>query len=296
MCFYDFIQVFLYNTGRMNGVILLNKPTGMTSFEAIRKCRNILHEKKAGHSGTLDPNASGLMILFFGRYTKLVPYCVSDHKHYIATFQTGIRTDTQDIWGKVLDQKETQAHDQKKLDLIAAKMTGDQEQIPPMYSAIKKNGRKLYEYARKGIEVERKPRKIHISSLRVVNTGENTYSMDAVVSSGTYIRTLIEDYCTAMNEYGCMTSLVREGIENLHLKDACTFTDVEEGKGFIDPLQVIDPEWKIRETDDLFSVENGRKIKSEGNDQKVIFTHAGRILAAYEKQPDGYYHCVRGLQ
>lgn len=280
----------------MNGVILLNKPTGMTSFEAVRKCRNILHEKKAGHSGTLDPNAGGLMILFFGRYTKLVPYCVSNHKHYIATFQTGQKTDTQDIWGTVLDEKETKKHDQKELNNISPRMCGDIEQIPPMYSALKKNGKKLYEYARQGIEVERKPRKVHISSLHVTQTSPDTYSMDAVVSSGTYIRTLIEDYCAAMGEYGCMTSLVREGIENLHLKDACSFEDVENGNCFISPLKVLDPAWKTVETDDLFSVQNGKKVRLEEENDHVILTHEGVILAAYERREDGYYHCIRGLQ
>lgn len=280
----------------MNGVILLNKPVGMTSFDVVRKCRNLLHEKKAGHSGTLDPNASGLMILFFGRYTKLVPYCVSDHKHYIAEFIMGKKTDTQDIWGSVLDEKTPGDYTQDQLDAISSQMRGDIEQVPPMYSAIKKNGKKLYEYARQGIEVERKPRGVHVSSLTVTKKDQNTYVMDAVVSSGTYIRTLIEDYCKKLNEYGCMTSLVREGIENLHLDEACSFDDVETGNCLTDPVKVIDPKWQLVETDDLFSIENGKKVKLAGNETDVIFTHEGEILAAYEKREDGYYHCLRGLR
>lgn len=295
MCFYDFIIVFLYNTGRMNGVILLNKPAGMTSFAAVRKCRNLLQEKKAGHSGTLDPNASGLMILFFGRYTKLVPYCKSDHKHYLAEFTTGEKTDTQDIWGQVIAEKKPEEHTQAQLDEACAFLTGDIEQIPPMYSAIKKDGKKLYEYARKGIKVERKSRHVHVSSLSVVKKNDHTYAMDAVVSSGTYIRTLIEDYCSILHEYGCMTSLIREGIEDLHLKDAAEFADIEEGRGFIDPLRVIDPEWKTVEVQDLPAVRNGRKIRMENQENHIIFTHDGEILAAYEKREDGFYHCLRGL-
>lgn len=280
----------------MNGVILLNKPAGMTSFDAVRKCRNMIHEKKAGHSGTLDPNASGLMILFFGRYTKLVPYCVSDHKHYIATFEMGKITDTQDIWGNVVREKNPSFHTQEEMDAAAEKMTGDIEQIPPMYSALKKNGKKLYEYARQGIEVERKPRSVHIYSLKVMKKAEQTYTMDAVVSSGTYIRTLIEDYCAVLNEYGCMTSLVREGIENLHLKDAVTMEEFRDGKGFVDPVRILDPKWKTVETDDLFSISNGRRVKLNSEEKNVIFTHEGEILAAYEKMEDEFYHCLRGLR
>ena len=279
----------------MDAVILVNKPAGMTSFDVVRKCRRICNEKKIGHTGTLDPEASGLMIVLLGRYTKMLPFCVKDHKSYHATFSLGTKTETEDIWGVVVDQREFREHDDEELQKTAEAFTGTIEQIPPMYSAVKYNGRKLYEYARKGIEVERQPRQAVISSLSCRNLGNNVYSMDAVVSSGTYIRTLITDYCAAMGEYGVMTSLVRNGIEGLQLADACTLEQLEEKVSPIDPLKVISPDFEIVEYQDEARVRSGRHIRLSGHRDQVILVHEGEILAAYEKREDGMYHCVRGL-
>lgn len=279
----------------MDAVILLNKPAGITSFAAVRKCRNILHEKKAGHTGTLDPQASGLMIILLGKYTKLAPYCVKNHKKYHACFSLGKSTDTEDQWGTVLEEREPKYHSDEELARVAKQFTGKIIQVPPMYSAIKKDGRKLYEYARKGQVIEREQREVFVDSLTVKKISENQYEMDAEVSSGTYIRTLIKDYAAAMNELGCMTSLVRAGIENLSINDASTFEELEGGKGFLDPLQVIDPSWQIIEWNKVKDVLNGKQIAIPDAGNQVILVNKGKILAAYEKKDDGMYHCVRGL-
>ena len=281
----------------MDGVILLNKPAGMTSFDAVRRCRQIFHEKKTGHTGTLDPNASGLMIVLLGRYTKLLPFCVKDHKVYHAGFSFGMKTDTEDIWGSETERKVPHEHSAEELDEACRKFTGDLMQVPPMYSAVKKDGRKLYELARQGIEIEREARPVTIFSLKCCCTGENTYTMDASVSSGTYIRTLITDFAESLGEFGCMTSLVRCGIEGLSLQDAADFEDLENGRGFIDPLKVIDPAWQIREMTEKEEelIRNGRKLKLDHASDKIIAVRSGRILAAYEKKEDGVYHCTRGL-
>lgn len=279
----------------MDAVILLNKPAGITSFDAVRQCRRIFHEKKVGHTGTLDPEASGLMIILMGRYTKLLPFCVKDHKKYHAAFSFGFSTDTQDIWGTKTSEKEPVFHSDEELKETAEKMTGRQQQIPPMYAAIKKDGRKLYEYARKGIEVEREPREIEVSSLEVCRTGDNTFTMDAVVSSGTYIRTLISDYAENLGELAVMTSLVRSGIEHLSLADAADLSELESGKGLLSPLQVIDPVYEVIEAADDRKVRNGMKIRLSEKKDQVMFVHEGELLAAYEKRDDGLYHCLRGL-
>ncbi len=281
----------------MDGVILLNKPAGITSFDAVRNCRRIFHEKKIGHTGTLDPNASGLMIVLLGKYTKLLPYCVKDHKVYHAGFAFGVKTDTEDIWGEAVDRKEPSVHTQEELDQAAKALTGDIMQVPPMYSALKKDGHKLYELARKGIEIEREARPVTIFSLRVAQTGENDFTMDAEVSSGTYVRTLINDFAESLGEYGTMTSLVRTGIEGLTLEDAATFEDLEKGEGLIDPMKVIDPEWQIREMTEIEEklILNGRRLKLRNAADRIIAVREGRILAAYEKKEDGQYHCARGL-
>lgn len=279
----------------MDAVILLNKPAGMTSFDAVRKCRRICNEKKIGHTGTLDPEASGLMIILLGRYTKMLPFCVKDHKAYHASFSLGKKTETEDIWGKVVAEKEYREHDDEELRQTAQAFTGMITQIPPMYSAIKHNGRRLYEYAREGIEVERQPRQAEVSFLECHHTGENTYSMDAVVSSGTYIRTLITDFCNALGEYGTMTSLKRTAIEHLTLKQACTLEELSEEIRCTDPFEVLSPEYEVVESNDLKRIGNGMRIRMDGHSDKVIFAHDGKILAAYEKRNDGLYHCQRGL-
>ena len=279
----------------MDAVILLNKPVGMTSFDAVAKCRKIFHERKIGHTGTLDPEASGLMIILLGKYTKLLPYCVKNHKAYQATLKLGEMTDTEDVWGTVINTKTPSIHTDAEIANAVQSLTGDILQVPPMYSALKKDGKKLYEYARQGIEVEREARPVHISSLKVEKIDELNYRMDAVVSSGTYIRTLIADFGKQLNELAIMSSLVRTKIEHLSLEDACSFEDLESGKAFLSPIQVIDPIYKIVETDQVVDIKNGKRIKLDIQDPQVIFTSKGELLAAYALQEDGLYHCLRGL-
>ena len=279
----------------MDAVILLNKPAGMTSFDAVAKCRRIFHERKIGHTGTLDPEASGLMIILLGKYTKLLPYCVKNHKAYQATLKLGEMTDTQDIWGTIINTKTPSIHTEAEIDNAVQSLTGDILQVPPMYSALKKDGKKLYEYARQGIEIEREARPVHISTLEVEKIDETNYRMNAVVSSGTYIRTLITDFGKQLDELAIMSSLIRTKIEHLSLKDACTFEDLESGVSFLSPIQVIDPTYKIVETDRVVDIKNGKRIKLDIRDPQVIFTSNGELLAAYALQEDGLYHCLRGL-
>ena len=279
----------------MDAVILLNKPAGMTSFDAVAKCRRIFHERKIGHTGTLDPEASGLMIILLGKYTKLLPYCVKNHKAYQATLKLGEMTDTEDIWGTIIDTKTPSIHTEAEIDNAVQSLTGDILQVPPMYSALKKDGKKLYEYARQGIEIEREARPVHISTLEVEKIDETNYRMNAVVSSGTYIRTLITDFGKQLDELAIMSSLIRTKIEHLSLKDACTFEDLESGVSFLSPIQVIDPTYKIVETDRVVDIKNGKRIKLDIREPQVIFTSNGELLAAYALQEDGLYHCLRGL-
>lgn len=278
----------------MNGIILVKKPKGMTSFQCVSAVKRRMNERKAGHSGTLDPNAEGFMIIALGKCTKYLQFCVSNHKHYIAHFSLGKRYDTQDVWGGIIEEKDFIQHSTDELNEISERFTGKIQQIPPMYSAIKKDGKKLYEYARNGIEVERTAREIEVNSLSVKQLEDNLYEMDAVVSSGTYIRTLIEDYCKAMNELGYMTSLVRCGIESLTLEDAVDIEEVDE-KYCIDPLKVFDPKWKIVQCNQVQDIMNGKAISLNVEENRVILINGKEILAAYEKRNDGLYHCVRGL-
>lgn len=278
----------------MDAVLLLHKPTGITSFDAVSRCRRIFHERKIGHSGTLDPNASGLLILLLGRYTKFLPYCVHDHKQYHATFVFGEQTDTGDVWGTVTARKEPGFHTLESLQEAADTFLGDGEQIPPMVSAIKQDGRKLYELARKGIEVERKPRPVHISRMQISQI-DDVWHLDAVVSGGTYIRTLITDLGAKVGEYAVMSSLVRTGIETVSLEQACTLEQLENAPAFVSPRVILDPSFPIVEAPDPDAIVHGRSVTLEHEADIVIFETDGELLAAYQKRDDGRYHCQRGL-
>lgn len=279
----------------MDRILLIDKPAGMTSFDVVRKCRKIFHEKKIGHTGTLDPEASGLMIVLMGKYTKLLPFCVKDHKHYLAEFVLGIRTETEDIWGAVIEEKPYGLHSDEELRSAELKFTGDILQIPPMYSALKVNGKKLYEYARQGIEIEREPRPVHISKIRVSHIEDNRYSLDAVVSSGTYIRTLITDFCKEIGESGSMSKLERRAIEHLDLSKALRLAELNGEEAGISQFEVIDPAWKIIRAKEPEMIRNGRAVRLDEESDKVIFADDQHLLAAYERRQDQLFHCVRGL-
>lgn len=278
----------------MSGVLLLNKPSGMTSFTAANRCRHILQEKKAGHTGTLDPQASGLMIILIGSCTKLAPYAVCDHKVYHAGFSFGKETDTGDLWGTVLNEKEPAEHSLEEVQEAAKLLTGDIMQVPPMYSAVHQDGKKLYELARKGKVVERKARPAHVDWIQVGKTAQG-WTMDASVSSGTYIRTLITDLGTSLGEYAIMTSLVRESIEGMALAEAQSLEEIEQEPHWIDPMRILRPGLKTLEAADPEKVKHGMTIDLPCNEEHVILTFEGTILAAYERRGDGHYHCERGL-
>ena len=192
----------------LNGILLIDKPQDWTSNDVVSKMRGILHERRIGHSGTLDPLATGLLVVFVGRATRAVEFAESDSKEYIAGLRLGVKTDTQDITGNVLSECECNVSETELLNALDG-FKGDIEQIPPMYSAIKIGGKKLYELARKGEEVERKPRKINISKLDIIGEENGDYILDVACSKGTYIRTLCNDIGEALNCGGCMSSLRR---------------------------------------------------------------------------------------
>lgn len=280
----------------MDKILLMNKPAGMTSFDVVRQCRRILHEKKIGHTGTLDPEAQGFLIVLTGKYTKLLPFVVKDHKHYQARFLLGKRYDTQDIWGTLIQEKEWSFHEQEELDKASSCFLGKGMQIPPMYSAVKVNGKKLYEYARAGIEIERQPRPVEVSYLKVKHIADNEYSMDAVVSSGTYIRTLIEDYCSHLQEFGAMSYLLRSGIEEFDLSSAINLEDLTEDTPGISPLDILDPSLKkVDGTAFEKQIKDGKKIFLKDEEDKVVFVMVGAPLAVYEKVNGTMYRSVRGL-
>lgn len=213
------------------GIIILNKPQGWTSFDVIAKSRGIIGTRKLGHSGTLDPMATGVLPIFIGRATKAVDMQIIKDKEYIASFKLGINTDTGDITGEVINQRDVNCTYQQVKD-TAESFLGEIQQYPPMYSAVKVNGQPLYKLARQGVTVERKPRKAVIKSLEFLqeNEAENTYTIKVMCSEGTYIRTLVEDIGEKLGCGATLTSLERTMACGYTLKDTVTLQDLQNAR------------------------------------------------------------------
>ena len=209
----------------LNGILLIDKPQDWTSSDVVAKLRGILHERRIGHSGTLDPLATGLLVVFIGRATRAVEFAEADSKEYIASLRLGVKTDTQDITGNVLSESECDISEDK-LNEALSHFVGDIEQIPPMYSAIKVGGKKLYELARRGEEIERKARKINISKLEIISH-DGDYVLNVACSKGTYIRTLCNDIGDYLACGGCMSQLRRVKAGVFDIENAHTLAEVQ---------------------------------------------------------------------
>ena len=209
----------------MNGIILVDKPQDWTSHDVVAKLRGVLHERRIGHSGTLDPLATGLLVVFVGRATRAVEFAEADCKEYLAGLRLGISTDTQDIPGNIVAESDAIPDDEAVHEAISH-FVGDIEQIPPMYSAIKVGGKKLYELARRGESIERSPRKITVSSIDVVGKDCGDYILNITCSKGTYVRTLCNDIGERLGCGGCMSSLRRTRAGVFSVDDAHSIEDI----------------------------------------------------------------------
>ena len=211
-----------------NGILVIDKSAGWTSMDVCAKLRGMFHEKRVGHAGTLDPMATGVLPVFIGRATRAVQYAAESDKEYIAGLKLGVVTNTQDTTGEVLEERPVDVTGERFWAALA-QFTGDILQVPPMYSAIKVNGKKLYELARKGKEVERRPRPVTIHALELLgwpDAGED-FSLRVVCSKGTYVRTLCHDIGHALGCGGCMSSLRRVKAVGFTLTDCATLEAVQ---------------------------------------------------------------------
>lgn len=212
----------------MDGVIVVNKPQGFTSFDVIAVMRRLCGQRKIGHTGTLDPMATGVLPLLLGNATKAQDILPDSDKEYIAEFKLGVRTDTLDIWGKVTESCDVNVK-LNDLECLIPKYKGEISQLPPMYSAVQKNGVRLYDLARQGIEVERERRTVKISDLRLLSIDEKqgVGKLKIACSKGTYIRTLIDDIGSDLGCCAVMTSLVRTKACGFTLEDAVSLDDIK---------------------------------------------------------------------
>ncbi len=213
-----------------NGIIVIDKPQGWTSMDICAKLRGMYREKRIGHAGTLDPMATGVLPVFIGRATRAVEFASEGEKEYVAGLKLGVVTNTQDTSGEVLESRPVSVTPEQ-LEEALAKFRGDIEQIPPMYSAIKVNGKKLYELARKGKEVERKPRPVTIHALTLEEqTAPDEYVIRVRCSKGTYIRTLCHDIGQILGCGACMSSLRRTMAAGFTLEQAVTLDAVQDSE------------------------------------------------------------------
>ena len=221
-----------------NGIIIIDKPRDWTSMDVCAKLRGIFHEKRVGHAGTLDPMATGVLPVFIGRATRAVEFASESEKEYLAEIKLGVVTNTQDTTGEILEKRPVSVT-REELEGALAHFRGNILQIPPMYSAIKRDGKKLYELARAGKEVERPPRPVTIHALEAgEQTGPDTYTLRVRCSKGTYVRTLCHDIGRALGCGGCMSALRRTGAAGFTLADAVTLEAVQAAP---DPAALLRP-------------------------------------------------------
>jgi len=212
----------------INGFLIIDKPSGITSHTAVEDVRRKLKIQKVGHLGTLDPIATGVLVMAIGRATKLVKYFIDDNKEYRTTMKLGVVTDTQDLDGKILQESTSIDVSREKVEQVFQQFVGDIEQIPPMVSAKKIGGKRLYKLHRKGIEVERKPKKIRIDYMNMIEFNLPLVIFEVKCSKGTYVRTICDDIGQKLGTGGAMAGLVRLKSGFFELSDAVTLKQLEQ--------------------------------------------------------------------
>lgn len=265
----------------MNGVLVINKPMDFTSFDVVAIMRRVTGERKIGHLGTLDPNATGVLPLVLGNATKAQDLVVNHDKEYVATFRLGVKTNTLDIWGEVIKEEKTSFSKEDILKILP-RFTGEIQQIPPMYSAVKVDGKRLYDLARDGKEVERKARPVTVYKLSLTDFDEESQqgTLKIKCSKGTYVRTLIDDIGDTLGSFGVMTSLARTNACGYSIDDAIPLEKAREMTNFKD---------YIKDTESLFMTYGYVKVTSP---QAKRFQNGGaldknRTYLAKLNPPDG---------
>ena len=252
----------------MTGIICINKDSGITSFGTVAKVRGILREKKAGHTGTLDPMATGVLPVMLGGATRFLDFLPDSDKGYRASFALGKTTDTLDITGTVLSESEVSVTD-KEVESALKEFRGAQTQLPPMYSAKSVDGIRLYDLARQGIEVERKPCEIEIKRLDLIKAENGEYTIDVLCSKGTYIRSLIDDIGKKLGCGAVMTALTRTAAMGFTLDESVSLDyiqNIKDSGGSFEPL--------IHRVEDVFSVYNRVVVSSQ---QAIRFSNGGSL-------------------
>ena len=271
----------------MNGILIVNKSEGFTSRDVVNKLGKIFNTKKIGHTGTLDPLAKGVLVVVLGKYTKLCEDLTQTYKEYIATFKLGILTDTLDITGNVIDEKKENVSNEEIINAINS-FKGKYDQEVPIYSSVKINGKKLYEYARNGEEVCLPKREVDIKSIELIDIDNDIVKIKCLVSKGTYIRSLIRDIGEKLNTHATMTDLVRTKQGVFDIDNSYTIEDIENNNyKFIDIEDVLDV-CVMENNENIDKIINGVKVKLDVKNQYILFKKDNKNIALY-KSDNSYF-------
>lgn len=265
----------------LNKIIVVNKEKNYTSRDVVNKLSYILNTKKIGHTGTLDPIARGVLVCLTGKYTKLVNIITSKEKEYIATIKLGIKTDTLDITGNVIEENNNYNLNEEDIKDVLNSFLGIIKQTVPIYSAVHINGKRLYEYAREKKEVKLPERKVEIKEIELLNYKDDLIKFRVLVSSGTYIRSLIQDICNKLNVYGTMSDLIRTKQGLFNIEDSFTLKEIEDNH--YKSLSIKDIlDINIIELNDILykKVINGNKLELNYNGY-ILFKRDNNDIALY---------------
>lgn len=269
----------------MNGILIVNKSDGFTSRDVVNKLSKVFNTKKIGHTGTLDPIAKGVLVVVLGKYTKLCEDLTQTYKEYIATFKLGILTDTLDITGNIIDEKSCNVSEEEIRNVISKYKCVYNQEVP-IYSSVKINGRKLYEYARNGEEVTLPKREVDIKSIEVLEINKDIIKIKCLVSKGTYIRSLIRDIGESLNTHATMTDLIRTKQGIFDIKDSYTIEDIENGNyKLINIEDVLD--LCVINNEYIKEATNGVKLELDIKNKYILFKSNNEEVALYKK--DGEY-------
>lgn len=267
----------------MDGILIINKKKNMTSRDVVDIACKKLNTRKIGHTGTLDPLAEGVLVLAVNKGLKLVDDITSLDKEYIAEVTLGIKTDTLDITGNILEEKEEHIEKEELINVLNS-FIGTYHMKVPIYSAVKVNGKKLYEYAREGKEVELPVKDVYINNIELLSFEDNKFTFKCNVSKGTYIRSLINDICNKLNVIGTMSNLKRTKQGKFDIKDSISLEDINEDK--IIPMEKVIDLPKIDVDEYLLTrIKHGNKLQNRYNLPKLAFFYSGKLIAIYITDP-----------
>lgn len=264
----------------MDGVLIINKPKGYTSHDIVNIIRKELHIKKVGHTGTLDPNATGVLPILIGNATKISKYLIEHDKTYIAEIKLGEKTTTGDSEGEIIETRNVEKNQPEKIQEVLTKFLGKQKQTPPKFSAIKINGKKAYEYARTGQDIKLEQREIEIFSINLLSYENNNIKFKVKCSKGTYIRTLCEDIAETLGTVGYMNSLERIQVDNFHIEKSVTIEQIRN-KSILIEKNIISIEEIFRKCEKIEL--NDYKLNLFLNGVQLTFNQPEAVYRIYNK-------------